>query len=467
MIPTIFKSKSAIALLAAAVAAASGRFVSPVCAETPLGPAQLHIDIGPEPRPAPPPIAQPAPVMVERLSDQQLDHLLSPVALYPDPLVAVMLPAATYPDEIATAADWLRHHPSDDDAINYQPWESSIKALAHTPSVLDWMNANPDWTNTLGTAFAYQPQAVLDSIQRLRGMALAVGSLQNTAQQTVLIQDNRICIEPTAGVVEVPVYDWHAIYTRREEPTFFVGARLGGWFDHDLDWDRHNVVVGAHWDRGWDHRWDHDRDARPVILHGPGDHDRDRHEVRVGGTPWHRDDARPAPKFTDHTRDVIRSGKPDGLAPARPPERHDIREERRDRDSGSDHDRDRDRDRHDSAQANPDPGHSDANRNVIHTNSTPPNTTPPNTTPPRTTPPSATPPTATPPSDRGERHTPISAPPERSSEHNPPAVTPPADHGGEEHTSPAHRPPPTEHSGGMHNPPSTAPSDRGGEGHRV
>jgi hypothetical protein len=431
MIPTIFKSKSAIALLVGAVATASGPFVSPACAQTPPGPAQLHIDIGPEPRPAPPPTAQPVPVMVERLSDQQLDQLLSPIALYPDPLVAVMLPAATYADEIAAAAEWRHRHPNDDDAINVQPWDSSIKALAHTPSVLDWMNSNPDWTNTLGTAFAYQPQAVLDSIQRLRGMALAVGSLQNTPQQTVLMADNRICIEPIAGVVEVPVYDWHAIYTRREEPTFFVGASLGGWFDHDLDWDHHNVVVGARWDRGWDHRWDHDRDARPIILHGAGDRDRDRHEVRVGGTPWRRDDARPAPKLPERTRDVIRSGKPEGLAPARPPERRDVKEEHRDN----------------TPKANPEERRSEPTRDIIRPNPTPP--------------------AAKSPSDRGdEHHAPASAPPERPSEHNPPAVTPPADRGGD-HTPPAHMPPPTEHSPGVHHPPSTAPSDRGGEDHRA
>jgi hypothetical protein len=120
MFPTIAQSKKAIALLAAVATGTFGgltgtRFGSSAVAQALPGPAQINIDIGPRPTPLPPPA--PAQVLVERLSDQQLDHLLSPVALYPDPLLAALLPASTYPDDLARAADWLRYHPFDDAAI--------------------------------------------------------------------------------------------------------------------------------------------------------------------------------------------------------------------------------------------------------------------------------------------------------------------------------------------------------------
>src|SRR5262249_28320614 len=152
-----------------------------------------------------------------------------------------------------------------DAAIESQPWEPSIKALAHSPSVLDWMAGNPEWTRTLGTAFAYQQTDVMESIQRLRSQAVAAGSLANSPEQVVVVENSHICIEPArVDVLYVPVYDWRVCYTRRYEPTFFVGASIGIWWDNDCDWDDHFVTVGARWDRGWDHRWDHDRTARPA-----------------------------------------------------------------------------------------------------------------------------------------------------------------------------------------------------------
>src|SRR4051794_29636216 len=161
-----------------------------------------------------------APAVVPLLSASQLDELAAPIALYPDPLIAVMLPAATYPDEVAAVASMLRYN-APMAQIEAQPFEPSVKSLAHSPSVLLWMADNPDWTHTLGTAFTYQPQDVMESIQYLRGQALAVGTLVNTPQQIVVVQDRNICIEPAVvDYVYVPVYDWRVCYTRRYEPTF-------------------------------------------------------------------------------------------------------------------------------------------------------------------------------------------------------------------------------------------------------
>jgi hypothetical protein len=271
------------------------------------------------------------------LNDQQLDQLLSPIALYPDPLIAEMLPAATYPDDLAAAAAWVRYNPAAPDyVIEQQPWEESVKAIAHSPSVLTWMASNAEWTRTLGSAVTYQQGDVMNSIQRLRSQAYAAGSLIDTPQQVIVMQDRQICIVPaTPEIVYVPVYDWRTVYVSRPRTpiTFFAGLRIGSWLDNDCDWNDRFITVGARWDRGWDHRWDHDRNARQtaVIVRNAGDRrDNDRRDddrrdnradevnrttvnrttvnnttvnnttvntrtVQVGGTAWRRNDAKAAP----------------------------------------------------------------------------------------------------------------------------------------------------------------------------
>jgi len=252
------------------------------------------------------------------LNEQQLDQLAAPIALYPDPLIAVILPASTYPDEIAAAASLIQYN-SSDSAIEAQPWDPSVKALAHSPSILMWMNNNPDWTSTLGTAFTYQSQDVMSSIQRLRAQAVAAGSLYNTPQQQVVYEDRNICVVPAQpNVVYVPVYDWNVAYTRRYQPTFYAGASIGFWFSNDCDWNDRYITVGARWDRGWDHRWDHDRDAHNVVVRNytsynnnnrDGRNNRiadDTRNVKVGGTQWKRDDARPRPTLPSNVTPASR-----------------------------------------------------------------------------------------------------------------------------------------------------------------
>lgn len=283
----------------------------------PLPPAPANVPVY---APANVPAATPAPMVTQvqlGLSAPQLDELLGPIALYPDPLIAEMLPASTYPDQLAAAALYLRYNPAPSDlALQTQPWEPSIRSLAHSPSVLVWMYNNPDWTRTLGTAFTYQPQDVMNSIQRLRFLAMSAGSLIDSPQQIVLVQERIIYIEPAVDVLYVPVYDWRVCYTRRYEPTFFVSAHIGGWLDNDCDWDDHFITIGARWDLGWDHRWDHDSGARPVTVRTARDTTvnnttvnrttvnnttvnnttvNNTAVVKVGGTQWKRNEAQPAP----------------------------------------------------------------------------------------------------------------------------------------------------------------------------
>src|SRR5271170_2467010 len=101
------------------------------------------------------------------LAAAQLDQLLGPIALYPDPLIAQILPASTMPTQVVLADRYISGG-GDPDQIDQQPWDPSVQALARYPSVLKWMDDNLNWTTELGQTFLNQQQDVMDSIQRLR-----------------------------------------------------------------------------------------------------------------------------------------------------------------------------------------------------------------------------------------------------------------------------------------------------------
>src|ERR1035438_5338557 len=117
----------------------------------------------------PPPMAAYQP-----LSAAQLDQLLGPIALYPDPLIAQILPASTLPTEIVLADRYVTSG-GDPNQLDQQPWDSSVQALARYPNVLQWMDQNLDWTTELGQAFLNQQPDVMDAIQRLRWSAYNLG----------------------------------------------------------------------------------------------------------------------------------------------------------------------------------------------------------------------------------------------------------------------------------------------------
>ena len=149
---------------------------------------------------------------------QQLQQLVAPIALYPDSLVAAILPAATFPEQIVEADRWLQANPglAADDlarAANQQPWDASVKALTAFPAVLGNMDQNLSWTSALGEAYYSQPQDVMAAIQDLRRSAEAAGTLQGTPEQDVTTEGSDIDIEPTdPDVVYVPQYDPWAVY---------------------------------------------------------------------------------------------------------------------------------------------------------------------------------------------------------------------------------------------------------------
>jgi hypothetical protein len=191
------------------------------------------------------------------LTDAELDDLLGPIALYPDPLLAQMLPASTYPSEIVDAAAWLGGG-GDISGIDGQDWDESVKAIAYYPDVLNMMAANIDWTADLGDAFVNQPEDVMNSVQRLRWQARSLGNLESNDQETVSIDGDYIEIIPAQPeYIYLPQYNPTVIYVRRWTPgvTRFImfGRRMpiGGWLTLDFDWHNHHVIYHG-WNRpGW------------------------------------------------------------------------------------------------------------------------------------------------------------------------------------------------------------------------
>ncbi|RON24721.1 hypothetical protein BK660_03365 [Pseudomonas brassicacearum] len=142
--------------------------------------------------PAPAPVTPPPkdPVFTE----EQLDQMLAPIALYPDPLLAQLLMASTYPGEVAEAVTWSKAHPDakGDDAVKQvanQPWDPSVQALVAFPQVLATLGQDPVWVQRLGDAFLAQPDDVMNGVQRLRRQAKEAGNLQSNQYQNVTIQN--------------------------------------------------------------------------------------------------------------------------------------------------------------------------------------------------------------------------------------------------------------------------------------
>jgi len=124
------------------------------------------------------------------LSGPQLEALVAPIALYPDPLLSEIMMASTYPLEIVAADRWVKSNANLQGdqlkaAVEQQPWDQSVKSLVATASVLDMMSNKLDWTQTLGDAVLAQQSDVMDAVQRLRQRAQITGKLKSTPQQTV------------------------------------------------------------------------------------------------------------------------------------------------------------------------------------------------------------------------------------------------------------------------------------------
>ncbi len=173
---------------------------------------------------------QPAVQTQQLLSADQLDNLVAPIALYPDPLLGQMLVASTYPLEIVEASQWLERNRNLSgkalvDAARQQPWDPSVQALVAVPDALTFLNQDIRWTTDMGDAFLAQQADVMNAVQRMRARAQSNGRLYSTPQQTVTTQAEGghqvIVIQPAnPEVVYVPYYD----------PLYVWGPPLYGYY---------------------------------------------------------------------------------------------------------------------------------------------------------------------------------------------------------------------------------------------
>ncbi len=153
------------------------------------------------------------------MTAEELQSLVAPIALYPDSLVAQILNAATFPDQIAVANYWLEQNKSLTGsalmkAVDGQSWDPSVKALTQFPSVLNNMAQNLTWTSQLGEAYHNQQADVMTAIQTLRAQAKAAGNLKSTPQMTVVQQSPQVIVIQPANpqVVYVPTYNPTIVY---------------------------------------------------------------------------------------------------------------------------------------------------------------------------------------------------------------------------------------------------------------
>ena len=213
----------------------------------------------------------------QALSQGELDALVAPIALYPDALLAQVLMASTYPLEVVQADRFAKSNASLkgdklDEALVKQDWDASVKSLVATPTVLDMMNKDLDWTQKLGDAVLAQQPDVMDAIQRLRAKAEANGKLATTKEQKVTVTkeaDNKqvIVIEPTSPeTVYVPYYEPAVVYGAWDYPDYppyyfapapgwvvggaiasgiawGAGLAIGNAIWDDIDWHDHNINV--------------------------------------------------------------------------------------------------------------------------------------------------------------------------------------------------------------------------------
>lgn len=284
-----------------------------------------------------------SPSDIPAFSQQELDQMLAPIALYPDALLSQILMAATYPLEIVEAARWSRANPGLKGdaavrAVENRNWDPSVKSLVAFPQLITMMDEKLEWTERLGDAFLAQPSQITDSVQQLRQRAYAAGTLRSTDQYRVAQRERIIVIEsPRSDVVYIPYYDPYVIYGgwhwSAYPPVYWapwpgyayrtgvvgfrwsVGVRIGhGFFFGAFDWPRRHIRVVnvrpfyyprvAHTTVVHHHVWRHDpRHRRGVHYKHPQVR---QHYVRVN-TPQVR---REYPHYTRPSHEVRRDWSP-------------------------------------------------------------------------------------------------------------------------------------------------------------
>src|SRR5579864_4829961 len=199
------------------------------------------------------------------LMPDQLDSLVAPIALYPDPILSQVLVASTYPLEIVEAARWLGQNSSLQgkalvDAAAKQSWDASVQALVVLPELLKRLNQDITWTSDLGNTFLAQQEGVMEAVQRMRQKAQTNGALQSTKEQQVTTTNQGgstyIEIQPASPeVVYVPAYDPVAVWgpppAYYPYPPLYYPPSTGAIIAASAISFGVGVAVGAFWSGGW------------------------------------------------------------------------------------------------------------------------------------------------------------------------------------------------------------------------
>lgn len=206
-------------------------------------------------------------------SQQELDELLAPIALYPDALLAQVFMASTYPMEVVEASRWAKANPNLkgeelEDALQGQSWDPAVKSIVAVPQVLTMMDEKLEWTQKLGDAFLAQQEDVMETAQKLRTKAKEAGNLESSSEQTVKTEEESgqtvVIIESAEPeTVYVPVYNpttiygtwWYSYpppyyyyppgYVARPGLWFAAGVIVGGAIWGNCNWRRNNVNINV------------------------------------------------------------------------------------------------------------------------------------------------------------------------------------------------------------------------------
>jgi hypothetical protein len=256
------------------------------------------------------------------LGPEQLEHMVSRIALYPDPLLAQILAAATYPEQIPDAANWSdeHHYLRGQELANaitgdQLPWDPSVQALLPFPSVLQMMASDMNWTTDFGNSFLAQRQDVMDAVQRMRQRAREYGYLRSNGQ-VIVSGGPYIAITPAnPEFMVVPYYEPGVVFVR-PRPGFFIGGaiRFGygvtlgvgfrpwGWGYDRFAWGRHEVFIN---NRPWGREWNNRRvyvHPYPEVHYWQGQHPVEEHRLERRDDYERREEHEGRQRGEDHHR---------------------------------------------------------------------------------------------------------------------------------------------------------------------
>jgi hypothetical protein len=272
------------------------------------------------------------PASATRIPNDQLDSLVAPIALYPDPLLAQALAASTYPLEIIQLQQWLTRHPELKGealaaAVEKENWDPAVQGLAGLPDVVKRLGDDIKWTTDLGNAFLAQQSDVMDAVQRMRQKASAAGNLKTTEQQTVttqVVQTREVIVIQQANpqVIYVPAYNPVVVYGPPIYPYppiyyppvgyYAAGVAIGFGV---------GVAMGAFWGGGWGYgpRWGYGSVHINVNNRYVNHYNRYNSYNRYGGNWNHNPAHRGGTPYADRNTANRYGGTARGAAPATRP----------------------------------------------------------------------------------------------------------------------------------------------------